>query len=90
MTNVLNQHNANQTLTLWGLGKSQSAVVTRIDTGLGEQITARLAEMGLADGRIVQCVRRGPLGGPMVRQLSGSVFAIEQDLASRIHISLQP
>lgn len=76
-------------MTLWELGKSQSAQVRQIDMSLDPQIVARLNEMGLAQGRSVQCVRRGPLGGPMVMQLGGSVFAMEQDLASRIEITLQ-
>ncbi|GGF76858.1 FeoA family protein [Alteromonas lipolytica] len=74
-------------MTLWELGKSKSATVTQVDTSLDQQIIARLSEMGLSQGRSVQCVRRGPLGGPMVMQLGGSVFAIEHDLASRIQIS---
>lgn len=76
-------------MTLWELGKSQSALVSQVDTALDPQIIARLNEMGLAPGRSVQCVRRGPLGGPMVMQLGGSVFAMEQNLASRIEIALQ-
>ena len=74
-------------MTLWELGKSKSATVTQIDTSLDQQIIARLSEMGLSAGRSVQCVRRGPLGGPMVMQLGGSVFAMEQNLATRIQIS---
>lgn len=74
-------------MTLWELGKSKSATVTQIDASLDQQIVARLGEMGLSNGRNVHCVRRGPLGGPMVMQLGGSIFAIENDLASRIQIS---
>ncbi|MEC9262703.1 MAG: FeoA family protein [Pseudomonadota bacterium] len=74
-------------MTLWELGKSKSARVTQIDASLDQQIIARLSEMGLSTGRDVQCIRRGPLGGPMVMQLGGSVFAMEHDLATRIQIS---
>ncbi len=74
-------------MTLWELGKAKTAAVDHIDSSLNQQIVARLCEMGIASGRLVQCVRRGPLGGPMVIQLGGSVFAVEQDLATCIKIS---
>lgn len=74
-------------MTLWELGKSKSATVTKFDASIDNKIVARLNEMGLSTGRSIHCIRRGPLGGPMVMQLGGSVFAIEQDLATSIKIS---
>lgn len=77
-------------MTLWDLLKHQVATVTHIDEKLGKQIVARLVEMGMANGRQVTCLRKGPMGGPIVMQLGGSVFAIEQNLASRIQVQAQP
>lgn len=73
-------------MTLWDLAKKKAALVKQIDNELDKQVIARLKEMGLSEGQTVQCVRRGPLGGPMVIQLGGSVFAIERALSSRIEI----
>lgn len=74
-------------MTLWELEKAKSAKVKEVDDTLDLLIIARLREMGLAAGRDVECVRRGPLGGPMVMQMGGSVYAMEQALASRIEIT---
>lgn len=73
-------------MTLWELPSKQLASIKAIQQGLCDSVVTRLAEMGLESGRDVQCVRKGPLGGPIVMQLGGSVFAIEQALAAKILI----
>jgi Fe2+ transport system protein FeoA len=75
-------------MTVWDLIKTQSATVQGIDSDLDGQIVARLHEMGISSGRKVTCLRKGPLGGPIVMQFGGSVFALEHDLANRIQVQL--
>ncbi|RDV25475.1 ferrous iron transport protein A [Alteromonas aestuariivivens] len=77
-------------MTLWELSSKQQARVTSIHQNLCDNVMLRLSEMGIDVGSAIQCVRKGPLGGPIVMQLGGSVFAIEQDLASKIQIEVQP
>ncbi|AXR08200.1 FeoA family protein [Salinimonas sediminis] len=74
-------------MTLWDLPSKKLAVITKIHNDLYANVIERLSEMGVEEGRDVQCVRKGPLGGPVVLQLGGSIFAIEQDLASKIEVA---
>lgn len=76
-------------MTLWELPSKHLATIQSIQHDLAETVVERLCEMGLEIGRHVMCVRKGPLGGPIVMQLGGSVFAIEQDLASKVTVQLQ-
>lgn len=74
-------------MTLWDLPSKQLAVVTRIQSSIAATVSERLSEMGLEEGREVLCVRKGPLGGPIVLQLGGSIFAIESQLATQIDVA---
>ena len=74
-------------MTLWDLPSKQLAVVTRIHSSIAAAVSERLSEMGLEEGREVLCVRKGPLGGPIVLQLGGSIFAIESQLAAQIDVA---
>ncbi len=73
-------------MTLWDLPKKQLATVTGIAEDVAENVKQRLLEMGVQEGRDVQCIRRGPLNGPIIMQLGGSVFALEQAIAAKISI----
>ena len=75
-------------MTLWDLPSKQLARVKGVQHDICVNVKERLSEMGIHGGRDVQCVRRGPLGGPIVMQLGGSIFAIEQELASKIEVEL--
>lgn len=74
-------------MTLWDLPSKQLAVVTRIHNSIVSAVTERLSEMGLQEGREILCLRKGPLGGPIVLQLGGSIFAIESQLAAQIEVA---
>ena len=71
-------------MTLWDLNKNQNAVVTSVEENLSATLNQRLQEMGLCSGQSVQCLQRGPFNGPLVVQLGGTAFAVEQALAQRI------
>ena len=76
-------------MTLWDLPSKQQAIIKSVKQNLCANVQERLSEMGILKGRDVQCVRKGPLGGPIVMQLGGSVFAIEQNLADQIEVELR-
>lgn len=76
-------------MTLWDLPSKQQAIIKSVKQNLCANVQERLSEMGILNGRDVQCVRKGPLGGPIVMQLGGSVFAIEQNLADQIEVELR-
>lgn len=76
-------------MTLWDLPSKQQAIIKTVKQNLCANVQERLSEMGVLNGRDVQCVRKGPLGGPIVMQLGGSVFAIEQNLADQIEVELR-
>ena len=76
-------------MTLWDLPSKQQAFIKSVKQNLCANVQERLSEMGVLNGRDVKCVRKGPLGGPIVMQLGGSVFAIEQNLADQIEVELR-
>lgn len=76
-------------MTLWELQKNQSAIVTHVDEVVNDAVLHRLNEMGLDTHSTLKCVRRGPIGGPIVIQLGDSVFAIEHTLASSIFVEIK-
>ena len=75
-------------MTLWDLPSKQHATIKSVQDDLCVNVKERLSEMGVENGRQIQCVRKGPLGGPIVMQLGGSVFAIEESLAAKIEVVL--
>ena len=76
-------------MTLWDLPSKQQALIIAVKESLCVNVKERLSEMGVQNGREVQCVRKGPLGGPIVMQLGGSVFAIEENLAAQIEVEVR-
>lgn len=76
-------------MTLWDLPSKQQAIIKSVKQNLCANVQERLSEMGVLNGRDVQCVRKGPMGGPIVMQLGGSIFAIEQSLADQIEVELR-
>ena len=77
-------------MTLWELQKNQTATVTQVADSVNSAVLYRLNEMGLDTNSVVKCIRRGPIGGPIVIQLGDSVFAIEHTLASHISVVVEP
>ena len=75
-------------MTLWDLRKNQHALITSMSSSINDEVIHRLHEMGLDIDNPVLCVKRGPMGGPIVIQLGDSVFAIEHNLASNISVSV--
>ena len=74
-------------MTLWKLPAETCATVAQLSDSLPALVVARLAEMGVTPGRKIECLRRGPMGGSIVLQLGGSVFAIERALAEKIELA---
>lgn len=75
-------------MTLWEIKTKQSALVDGLDPTLVPAVFQRLTEMGFAEGQGIQCLRRSPFKGPLVLQLGDCVYSLEQNIANRIHISL--
>ncbi|MCW8091117.1 FeoA family protein [Alteromonas sp. ASW11-130] len=73
-------------MTLWDLSTGDLATVSGIAEDVADNVKLRLVEMGIQKGRDLKCVRRGPFNGPIVLQLGGSVFALEQDIAKKVGI----
>lgn len=75
-------------MTLWDLPSNKTATVTSVSSQLDTHVVDRLREMGIDCGQTLVCVRRGPIGGSLVLQLGGSIFAIDRELAGQISISV--
>lgn len=73
-------------MTLWDLPAKHIAQIASVSNTLDTKVVDRLSDMGLVCGQSVTCVRKGPIGGSIVLQLGGSVFAIDRTLAAHIHV----
>lgn len=58
--------------------------VTGISLEVDEKVRNRLEELGLFANQLVICLRRSAFNGPIVLQLGGSAFALEQDVAQLV------
>lgn len=75
-------------MTLWELSPTQTAVVVTIADTVSPAVLSRLTEMGIETEQSIHCLRKGPFNGPIVLELGGSVFALEQALAEAIFVRL--
>jgi len=73
-------------MTLWDLEKGASSTISGIEATLSAPLAARLNEMGFNVGVKVVCVRRMPLNGPTVVQLTDTVISLEAQLATMISV----
>jgi len=74
------------TMTLWDLDKGALSTISSISPTLNTQLKDRLNEMGFNVGVNVACVRRMPLNGPTVVQLTDTVISLESQLAKMISV----
>ena len=74
-------------MTLWDLTRNQKARVDKFVAGLDPQYIQRLRDLGLREGEEVICMRRSFLNGPRVYQVSGSLLALEKELATAVTVS---
>lgn len=73
-------------MTLWSMLSKNDAFVDRICSSLDSTIVDRLREIGLDEGQSIKCLRRSPGNGPVVFQISDSVFTLERKVAEKIFI----
>ena len=71
-------------MTLANLKPKQKGVVVKVDLKGG--FAKRLAEMGVGKGALVEFVRVGPFGSPIVIRAKGSNLIFSKDQATNIII----
>lgn len=74
-------------VTLRDAKVGQTVRVCGIGAGLELPERRRLNELGFCEGAHVRCLRRVPLGGPHVYEVSGSVFSLEARLVAHIDVT---
>lgn len=53
----------------------------------GRNIAARLRDMGLTNGSVVECVMKSPLGEPTAYLIKGCVIALRQEDAATVTLN---
>ena len=76
--------NAASRFRLGELGKGKQARIMSIDSQLGaSEICARLMEMGLLEGSLVEVVHEAPFGGdPIAVRVRGALIALRRNDAN--------
>ncbi len=64
------------------LRTGQSARVVGLDTGTAPTSSHRLADLGFLPGTEVVCLRRAPLGSPVVYCVADTQLCLRHDLAA--------
>lgn len=77
-------------MTAWQLKSAQTATVVRLSEQLHPAVRQRLDDMGIQPGLSLTCRRRTAFSGPIVIEVAGMSYAIEQSLAEAIGIALNP
>jgi ferrous iron transport protein A len=71
-------------MTLWEMAVGSQAKITGYNTSIDSDVMDRLGALGFAVGKNVECIRQTPFSGPRVFETSGSVFALEKQLAVEV------
>lgn len=73
--------------TLWQLAANTQAEIAGFCQSLDQHLLTRLSEMGFLVGTQVTCIKRTPLNGPMVIEVGGCVYSLDDDLARFVFLS---
>jgi len=75
-------------MTAWQLRGAQTATVVSLSEQLHPAVLQRLYDMGIQPGLSLTCRRRTAFSGPIVIEVAGMSYAIEQTLAESIGVVL--
>lgn len=80
----------NKTHTLGELRKGSKALILRVGTENQDPgMTARLLEMGLLEGSMVEVLHEAPLGGdPMAIRVRGTLIALRRNEANAVEVCI--
>jgi ferrous iron transport protein A len=67
--------------------RGECGIVVGVDGGLSMAVRSRLADLGFVPGTAVQCLRRAPLGSPVVYSIGESEVCLRADLAGGVLVS---
>jgi Fe2+ transport system protein FeoA len=77
-------------MTLWEMAVGSHAKITGYNTSIDSGVQDRLGGLGFAIGKNVECVRHTPFFGPRVFEVSGTIFALEKQLAMEVIVQTVP
>jgi Fe2+ transport system protein FeoA len=78
---------SNDTITLWDIAPSASCLVSGFDAHLPEPYRVRLMEFGFHPGELVECLLAPQFGAPRVYRVSDTVYSLDRDIATLVHVS---
>ena len=73
-------------MNMWQLSIHQKAKITSFAEDLSSQDKIRLEDLGFKINEQISCLRRIPLGGPVLFQTQLTVFALEKELAQKVFV----
>ena len=68
------------------LAEGQKAIIASLESDFSQAYRQRLKSMGFVVGAALVCIKVLPFKGPLVIEISGSVFSITQELAKTIWV----
>ena len=74
--------------TLWSLKAGDQCEIVAYDDALAEKYRIRLMEFGFHPGERVTCLQAPALGAPKVYQVSNTIYALDDEVASHVQVSL--
>jgi Fe2+ transport system protein FeoA len=74
--------------SLWSLDAGQRCRIESYDAGLAENYRVRMLELGFHPGEVVTCLQAPALSAPKVYRVSNTMFSLDDEVASHIHVSL--
>lgn len=71
-------------MKMWDVPAGGLAEISGYDSSAHEAVRQRLIDLGFVEGTTVECVRHVPFSGPRVYMVSGSIFALEKEVATLV------
>ncbi len=70
--------------TLNLLHPNDEAQILDFSATLSPDYASRLRELGFREGEFIRCLRRPPMGAPLIYEVGGTIFSVENEVASKI------
>lgn len=73
-------------MNMWQLSANQTAQITGFSSQIALDQKKRLEDLGFKMSEVVICLRKMPLGGPVVYQVQSTAYALEKELAEQVDV----
>ncbi len=74
-------------MNMWQLSANQTAQIIGFSQKISQDQRQRLEDLGFKMSEMVICLRKMPLGGPVVYQVQSTAYAVEKELAEQVDVA---